>query len=174
MNSTDIYIHPDAEFKITPKLKDHIAIDKGVYCTVRSNIGSYVHISPYVTIIGGGKAEFVAEGVNNIMAGARIICGSDRFDDTGLFGACIPEDLKGTQIIGTVTLKKFSNVGTNAILLPNTLLNEGTLISAGSLFYGESEPWTVYKGIPAKPVKKIDKTKALFNFSILQKKYGYY
>lgn len=174
MSSKDIYIHPDVEFKITPELKDHIAIDKGVYCTVRSKIGSYVHISPYVTIIGVKNAEFIAEGINNIMAGARIICGSDRFDDTGLFGACIPKDLKGTQIIGTIVLKKFSNVGTNAILLPNTILNEGTLIAAGSLFYGESEPWTVYKGNPAKPVKKIDKSSSLKNFNILKEKYGYY
>lgn len=174
MSNKDIFIHKDAEFKYEPELKDHIAIDKGVYCTVRSKIGSYVHISPYVTIIGGKNAEFIAEGLNNIMAGARIICGSDRFDDSGLFGALIPTELKGKQIIGTITLKKFSNIGTNSIILPNSIINEGTLISAGSLFYGESEPWTVYKGNPALPTKKIDKTKALKNFEILKNHYEFY
>ena len=169
-NSKDIFIHKDAEFKIKPILGNHIAIDKGVYCTVKANIGSYTHISPYVTIIGGSKSSFTCEGVNNIMAGARLICGSDRFDDTGLFGALIPEELKGSQIIKPIIMKRFSNIGTNSIILPGSILQEGVLIAAGSLFYGESEPWTVYKGNPAVAVKKIDSRKALINFKALKNK----
>ena len=98
----DVYIHNDVEFKIKPTLGSHIAIDKGVYCTVNSIIGNYTHISPYVTIIGGKLGKFKCEGFNNIMAGARIICGSDRFDESGLFGALIPSELKGKQIIEPV------------------------------------------------------------------------
>lgn len=169
-NSKDIFIHNDAEFKIQPTLGSHIAIDKGVYCTVNANIGSYTHISPYVTIIGGSKSSFSCEGVNNIMAGARLICGSDRFDDSGLFGALIPEKLKGRQIIKPIIMKRFSNIGTNSIILPGSILEEGVLIAAGSLFYGKSEPWTVYKGNPAIAVKKIDSTKAIENFKILLNK----
>lgn len=173
-NSKDIIIHKDAEFKINPILGDHIAIDKGVYCTVNTNIGSFTHISPYVTIIGGSKAYFKCDGVNNIMAGARLICGSDRFDDSGLFGALIPDELKGTQIIKPIVMKRFSNIGTNSIILPGSILEEGVLIAAGSLFYGKSEPWTVYKGNPAKPVKKINPKKILNDFKILKDKYGFY
>ncbi len=166
-NTKDIFIHDDAEFKIKPTLGNHIAIDKGVYCTVNANIGSYTHISPYVTIIGGDRAYFKCEGVNNIMAGARLICGSDRFDDSGLFGALIPKELKGKQVIEPILMKRFSNVGTNSIILPGSILEQGVLITAGSLFYGKSEPWTVYKGNPAIAVKKIDPKKALNNYKIL-------
>ena len=81
----DVFIHKDAEFKIEPILGNHIAIDKGVYSTVKCKIGDYSHISSYVTIIGGKDGYFECAGFNNIMAGARIICGSDRFDDSGLF-----------------------------------------------------------------------------------------
>tara|TARA_R110002074_G_scaffold120997_3_gene255045 strand:- start:78 stop:596 length:519 start_codon:yes stop_codon:yes gene_type:complete len=169
-NSKDIFIHKDAEFKIEPILGNHIAIDKGVYCTVKANIGSYTHIAPYVTIIGGSKGSFICEGVNNIMAGARLICGSDRFDGSGLFGALIPEELKGTQIIKPIVMKRFSNIGTNCIVLPGSIIEEGVLIAAGSLFYGKSEPWTVYKGNPAVSVKKIDPRKAINNFKILENK----
>ena len=87
------------------------------------------------------------------MAGARLICGSDRFDDSGLFGALIPEELKGKQIIEPIVMKRFSNIGTNSIVLPGSIIEEGVLIASGSLFYGKSEPWTVYKGNPAKPIK---------------------
>jgi len=168
-NSKDIFIHKDAEFKIQPTLGNHIAIDKGVYCTVNANIGSYTHISPYVTIIGGSKSSLICEGVNNIMAGARLICGSDRFDDSGLFGTLIPEKLKGRQVIKPIIMRRFSNIGTNSIILPGSILEEGVLIAAGSLFYGKSEPWTVYKGNPAIAVKRIDSTKALGNFKFLEK-----
>lgn len=165
----DIIIDEDATFKVEPTLGDHIAIDRGVYCTVNVSIGDYVHISPYVTIIGGKKSSFVAKGFNNIMAGARIICGSDRFDGSGLFGAMIPEELKGTQIIKPVIMEEFSNVGTNAIILPGSILRRGVLLSAGSLLKGDTQEWGVYKGNPATLVKNIDPTKILNN----AKKLGY-
>ena len=141
----------------------HISIDKGFYCTTQLNIGNYVHISPYVTIIGGKNSEFTAKGFNNIMAGARIICGSDRFDDSGLFGAMIPKQLKGKQIIKPVIMEEFSNIGTNAIVMPGSILRKGVLLCAGSLLIGDTEEWGVYKGNPAILVKKINNKKILEN-----------
>lgn len=165
----DVYIHKDVEFKQPPILGDHIAIDKGVYVTVKSKIGSYTHISPYVTIIGGKSGYFECKGFNNIMSGARIICGSDRFDSSGLFGAMIPQELKGKQIIEPVIMDEFSNVGTNSIVLPGTRLRRGVLVAAGSLIMGDTEEWGVYKGNPAILVKKIDGSKLISN----AKKLGY-
>jgi acetyltransferase-like isoleucine patch superfamily enzyme len=147
----------------------HVAIDKGFYCTTKVSIGDYVHISPYVTIIGGKEGDFKAVGFNNIMAGARIVCGSDRFDDSGLFGAMIPKELKGAQIIKPIIMEEFSNIGTNAIVLPGTTLRRGVLLTAGSLLMGDTEEWGVYKGNPAVLVKKIDPTKIIEN----AKKLGY-
>lgn len=165
----DVLLHNDVEFKIQPTLGNHIAIDKGVYCTVNATIRDYVHIGPYVTIIGGKKSSFTAKGFNNIMAGARIICGSDRFDGSGLFGAMIPDELKGTQIIEPVIMEEFSNIGTNAIVLPGSILRKGVLLSAGSLLMGDTEEWGVYKGNPAVLVKKIDPTIILNNANKLKK-----
>jgi acetyltransferase-like isoleucine patch superfamily enzyme len=159
----DVIIHKDAEFKIDPILGDHIAIDKGVYTTVNVKIGDYTHVSPYVTIIGGKNAFFECRGFNNIMAGARIICGSDRFDDSGLFGDLIPKHLKGKQIIEPVIMEEFSNIGTNAIVLPGSTLRKGVLLAAGSLLIGNTEEWGVYKGNPAVLVKKINGNKIIEN-----------
>jgi len=95
------------------------------------------------------------------MAGARIVCGSDRFDGSGLFGAMIPSELKGKQIIEPVIMEEFSNIGTNAIVLPGSTLRKGVLLSAGSLLIGDTEEWGVYKGNPAVLVKKVNKTETL-------------
>jgi acetyltransferase-like isoleucine patch superfamily enzyme len=109
------------------------------------------------------------KGFNNIMAGARIICGSDRFDDSGLFGSMIPKDLKGKQVVSPIIMEEFSNVGSNAIVLPGSILRKGVLLTAGSLLMGDTEEWGVYKGNPAVLVKKIDGTKIINN----AKKLGY-
>jgi len=149
-------------------LGKHISIDKGAYFSTNIFIkGSYVHISPYVTIIGGSKSSFTCNGFNNIMAGARIVCGSDRFDDSGLFGAMIPKNLKGKQIIKPVIMEEFSNIGTNAIVMPGSILRKGVLLTAGSLLIGDTEEWGVYKGNPAVLVKKICGDKIIKNAKLL-------
>ena len=166
----DVFVDDDVTAKQTLEINgSHVAIDKGVYCSTNVTIESYVHISPYVTIIGGRDGKFIAKGFNNIMAGARIVCGSDRFDGSGLFGAMIPKELKGTQIIEPVIMEEFSNIGTNAIVLPGSILRKGVLLTAGSLLMGDTEEWGVYKGNPAILVKKIDGTKIIKN----AKKLGY-
>jgi dTDP-4-amino-4,6-dideoxy-D-glucose acyltransferase len=165
----DVVIDRDVVIKIKNKciLGNHIAIDKGFYCTTVIKVGCYTHISPYVTIIGGKSGLFIAEGVNNIMTGARIICGSDRFDGSGLPGSMIPDELKGKQIIKPVIMEKFSNIGTNAIVLPGSILRKGVLLCAGSLLMGDTEEWGVYKGNPARLVKKIKKDKIIENYQKL-------
>jgi acetyltransferase-like isoleucine patch superfamily enzyme len=171
IDKKNILIDTDTVFKSSLSiLGSNIAIDKGVYCTVNLEMGSYTHIGPYVTIIGGKNSYLTCKGFNNIMAGARIVCASDRFDDSGLFGAMIPSEYKGTQINKPVMMEEFSNIGTNAIVLPGSILRKGVLLSAGSLLIGDTEEWGVYKGNPAVLVKKINSSKILSN----AKKLGYH
>lgn len=159
----DVFIGDSVTFKRSElvSIGNHVAIDFGFYCTTALEIGDYVHISPYVTCIGGKEGKFIAKGFNNIMAGARLVCGSDRFDDSGLFGALIPKELKGKQIIAPIVMEEFSNIGTNAIVLPGSTLREGVLLTAGSLLMGDTVSWGVYKGNPAKLVKRLNGKKII-------------
>ncbi|HML88197.1 MAG TPA: hypothetical protein PKA28_07065 [Methylomusa anaerophila] len=147
----------------------NIAIDWGFYCTTQVTLGDYIHICPYVTCIGGKDGVLRCAGFNNIAAGARIICASERFDDSGIFGSMIPTEYRGRLITEPVILEPFSNVATSAVLLPGSHLAMGVLITIGSVIRGKTEPWTVYSGNPAKPVKKIDGRKIIEN----AKKMGY-
>ena len=150
------FVRPHVAF-----IGNHVAIDWGFYCTTWLVIADYVHIGPNVSCVGGNNNSFVARGFNNVMAGARIVCASDRFDDSGLFGAMIPKEFKGSQVRGGVFMEVLSNIGTNAIVLPGSRLRKGVLLTAGSLLMGDTEEWGVYKGNPAVLVKKIDGTKAI-------------
>lgn len=167
---TDVVIDADAVFKNSQSVVvgSHVAIDKGFYCTTSINIGDYVHIGPYVTCVGGKDAHCQISGYNNIMAGSRLICASDRFDDSGLFGAMIPKAFKGKQINKPIILEPLSNIGTNAIVLPGSHLRIGVLLCAGSLLMGDTVEWGVYKGNPAKLVKIVDSKKALKYFNELK------
>jgi len=160
---SDVFI--DKNVNITkPELVNignHVAIDYGFHCTTQLDIGDYSHIGPHVSCIGGKDGLLITKGFNNIMAGVRLVCGSDRFDDSGLFGCLIPDELKGKQIIKPIIMEEFSNVGTNSIVMPGSILRKGVLLTAGSLLIGDTEEWGVYKGNPAVLVKKIDGSKII-------------
>ena len=67
-------------------------------------------------------------------------------------------------------MEEFSNIGTNAIVMPNSIIRKGVLLTAGSLLIGDTEEWGVYKGNPAVLVKKINGSKIIEK----AKKLGYY
>ncbi|MDC4205848.1 MAG: hypothetical protein MPW14_00045 [Candidatus Manganitrophus sp.] len=72
----------------------HCAIDSGFYCTVKAEIGDYVHIAPYVTVIDGALGFLKMDHFSGIAAGSRIICASDDCRGEGLVGPTIPEKYK--------------------------------------------------------------------------------
>ena len=159
----DVVISPNAEIRRPNlvRIGNHVAIDTACITTA-AEIGDYVHIGPYVTIIGGAKGHFTMRHFTNLAAGCRIICVSDRHLGDGLIGpATIPEKYKDALLIGPVTLQNFANVGTNAVIMPGVTLAEGTVIGACSLVTKSTEPWTIYTGIPAKPRKSRPREKML-------------
>ena len=136
------------------RIGNHVSIDTGTYITTAAEIGDYVHIGPYVTVIGGQQARLVMGNFTNLAAGCRVICGSDRFQGEGLIGpASLPAEFKDRMKLAPVILEHFANVGTNAVLMPGVTLRQGSVVGACSLVLESTEPWTIYAGIPAKPIK---------------------
>ena len=140
---------------------NHVAIDSGFYCTVGAEIGDYVHIGPCITVIGGEKGLLRMGNFTTIGAGSRIICGSDEFRGEGLVGYNIPEQYRDRLVIAPVTFNSFVNVGSNVVVLPGVTLGEGSVIGSCSLVTGNTEPWTVYFGTPARGVKQRKREKMI-------------
>jgi acetyltransferase-like isoleucine patch superfamily enzyme len=150
----DVFISHNVEIR-RPHLIDlgsHIAIDTGFYCTVGARIGDYIHIGPYVTVIGGAKGVLEMESFNTIGAGSRVLCASDGFLGDGLVGMSPPE-YRDNVIFAPVILKMFASIGTNVVIHPGVTLAEGSVVGSCSLVTKDTEPWTIYYGIPAHPVK---------------------
>ena len=52
-------------------------------------------------------------------------------------------------------------VGANSVILPGVTLGEGAIVCANTLVTKDCDPWTVYVGTPARPIKPRPKEKIL-------------
>jgi acetyltransferase-like isoleucine patch superfamily enzyme len=51
-------------------------------------------------------------------------------------------------------MQEYTIVATGAIVLPGVTLAEGSVVGALSLIGRSTQPWTMYVGVPAKPLKE--------------------
>jgi acetyltransferase-like isoleucine patch superfamily enzyme len=167
----NVFISPGAEIR-RPQLVsigNHVAIDTGVYITTQASIGDYTHISPYATVIGGQKSEFVLEHFATIAAGSRIIAGSDSFSGEGFTSVTVPDEFRDKVTYSTVKICRYAGIATNVVILPGITIAEGSVVAACSLVTKDTEPWTIYMGTPARPVK-MRKKEVMLNYA---KRLGY-
>ena len=139
----DFYINSDTTIKTKDStiIGDHVAIDKGFYCTTELEIGDYVHISVYCTVIGGKKGKFIMKDFTGLSAGCRIVCCGDNYLSGHLMNPTVPAKFRNIKN-DKVVMERFSCLGTNCVVGANSLVTQST------------EPWMVYVGTPAKPIKK--------------------
>lgn len=132
----------------------HVAIDDFVVITTRAEIGSYVHISSHVSIIGGQDAYFKAGNFCTISAGCRIICCGDSFSGDGLVSVTIPPPYRDRLINKPVTMQDFSSLASNVVVVPGVTIGEGAVVGAGSYVSHDIPAWQIWWGTPAKFIVK--------------------
>ena len=145
-----------------------MAIDTGFYCTTRPDIGDYVHIGPYVTIIGGAQGVFRMKGLNTVGAGSRLLCATDEFRGAGLPGIT-PRDYRDKVRFEPVIFEMLASIGTNVVVHPGVTLAEGSVVGSCSLVDKSTVPWTIYVGVPARPLRPRRKDK----LTAIVRKLGY-
>src|SRR5262249_1900389 len=112
----------------------------------------------HASITGGGKC--VISDFCGISSGARIITGTDDFLGGGLTGPTIPGHLRILKR-GFVTIESHVVIGANAVVLPGHVIREGATVGAGSVVTRDLEPWTVYAGVPARPLRQRDRASVI-------------
>lgn len=153
------------------EIGSHNAIDNGVTISTELIMGDYIHIAPFVVVIGGEKSKLILEDFSFIASGTKIVCGSEDYSGEGLVGPTIPEEYRKINY-NTVKFEKFAGCGVNCSIMPGVTLSEGSILGANSLLTKDTEPWTIYVGSPAKPIKKrkketiIDFSKKIKNYEI--------
>jgi acetyltransferase-like isoleucine patch superfamily enzyme len=158
----DVFVSANVEIRRPHlvRLGSHIAIDTGFYCTTAATLGDYIHIGPCVTVIGGAPALLRMAGFNTIGAGSRLLCASDQFMGAGLAGLA-PARFRDVVRVEPIIFEAFASIGTNAVIHPGVTLREGCVVGSCALVTRSTEPWTIYRGIPARPWKTRPKDKMI-------------
>jgi galactoside O-acetyltransferase len=153
----DLYLDTTSRIKHPEFIEvgNHVAIDMGVYLSTSAIIRDYVHIAPYACIIGGSDSMLIMDHFSGISAGSKILCGSDDFTQ-GMMNPQVPIKYRFPKI-SKVHFKAFSCIGVNSVVMPGVTLAEGSVVGSNSVVTKDTEPWTIYVGNPAKPVKIRDK-----------------
>jgi len=146
-------------------MRDHIAIDAWTYISTTLVMGSYIHIAPSVTILGGGSSLLKMGNFTNIGSGGRIVCATDDFEQ-GLISPVVPIEYR-TVINKPIVFEDYATLGVNCSVLPGVTLAEGCIVGAGSVVTRDTEPWMIYAGIPAKPIKARNKERIISSSKIL-------
>lgn len=158
----DVFINETALIK-RPHICDigsHNAIDNGVTISTELIMGDYIHIAPYVVVVGGEQSKLILEDFSFVAAGTKIVCGGEDYTGGGLVGPTIPKELRVINY-STVKFEKYAGCGVNCSIMPGVTLAEGSILGANSLLTKDTEPWTIYIGSPAKPIKVRDKEKII-------------
>jgi len=127
------------------------------FCILSGNItiGNYVHISAYCALYG--SMGIVIGDFSGLSPRTTIFSATDDFSGDFLIGPMI--DKNYTNVTGgTVLIEKYTQIGSNSIILPNVKIGEGVAVGALSLITRSLAPWCIYAGIPAKYIKKRKKT----------------
>ncbi|MEP0773316.1 MAG: acyltransferase [Acidobacteriota bacterium] len=113
-------------------------------------IGDFVHIACHTSVTGGGA--FVMEDFAGLSGGVRIYTGNEDYTGGSLTNPTVPAPFR-QPIRSWVILRRHAIVGANAVILPGVEIGEGAVVGANALVRSSCEPWTIYVGSPAQPVK---------------------
>lgn len=135
------------------EIGDHVRIDD--FCILSAGtggikIGSYIHVAAYTSLIG--KETITLADFVNLSSRVSIYSSSDDYSGEFMTNPMVPATLTNVDH-RSVTLGAHCIVGSGSVILPGVTLGEGCAIGALSLVRDACEPFMIYAGVPAKPIK---------------------
>lgn len=140
---------------------DNVRIDD--FCVISAGeggiqIGNYVHIAIYCSLIGDGK--IILEDFSGLSSRVSIYSSSEDYGGEFLTNPMVDREYK-KLIIGDVKLGKHVVVGSGSIILPNIHIGNCSSVGAMSLVNKNVEEYKIVAGIPARVIK--NRSKQLVN-----------
>ena len=123
------------------------------FCMLSGNItlGNYIHISAYSALYG--KYGIEMEDYTGLSPRCTVFSATDDFSGEFMISPMVPNELTNVEG-GKVLLQRFAQIGANAVVLPNVVIAEGSVVGAMSLVKSSTRKWGIYGGIPIKFIKK--------------------
>jgi galactoside O-acetyltransferase len=172
----DVRIYPESKIINAQNVRigNHVIIDDFVFIDGGKGIvlGDYIHIGSHTIIVGGG--ELIMEDFAGLSGGVKVYTGGENYSGEWLTNPTVPEPYR-QPYRAKIVMHKHSLIGSGCVVLagPDGLtIGEGASVGAVSLIKHDLEPWTVYAGIPARPIKKRDRVRMLELERLLREKLG--
>lgn len=134
---------------------DNVRIDDHtvILANATVEIGSYVHISPFCYLQGGGGirlADFVG-----LASHCTIMTNGSDLSGKVLTNPMPPKELIGADV-GPVEMDRHSFLCAGVSVGPRTEIGEGSVLAAHAFAKGKFGSWGFYGGCPAKFIKPRD------------------
>lgn len=114
-------------------------------------IGKYVHIACYSSLIGKGK--IVMKDYSGVSSRVSVYSSSDNYDGEYMTNPCLPDTLTNTTH-KDVIIGKHVVIGSNSVILPGVILTDGCSVGAMSLVNKSVDGPYIMAGIPIKKIKE--------------------
>ena len=139
-------------------------VDDYCYFSTRVRIGFCSHVANGCSVGGGPDRQFSLGDFSSLSAGVKVWCTSNDFANDVI--AIVPSgvgDVGENPVTGDVTFGDFTGAGTNAVIMPDNVVPEGT--SIGALSYVPPrfafEPWSIYAGVPIRRIGARNRSRVL-------------
>lgn len=134
---------------------DNSRIDDFCVLSGKITIGQNVHIAVFCNLAGGTEGIEMHD-FSGLAYGVNVFSQSDDYTGQSLTNPTIPEEFKNVYR-KKVVIEKHVIVGTQSLIFPGVTLQVGGAVGAMALVNKTTEPWMIYAGVPAKPVKERSK-----------------
>ena len=143
------------------KIGNNVRIDD--FCVLSAGIGgieigSYIHIAVYSSLIGAGK--IVLNDFCNISSKVAIYSSNDDYSGDFMTNPMVPSQYTNVTSL-EVIIGKHVIVGSGSVILPGVILETGVAVGALSLVNKNCTEFGVYIGSPVKRIK--ERRKELLN-----------
>ncbi|WP_101048455.1 acyltransferase [Macromonas nakdongensis] len=133
-------------------LGNHVRIDD--FCILSAGIdgieiGDYVHIAVYSSIIGHGRVHL--DHYSNISSRVSIYSSNDDYSGFAMTNPMVPSKFTNVKH-APVYIGKHVIIGSGSIILPGVKILEGAAIGALSLIKKDCDQFCMYAGNPAKKI----------------------
>lgn len=113
-------------------------------------IGSYIHIAVYSSLIGAGKIAL--HDFSNVSSRVAIYSSNDDYSGIWMTNPMVPKEYTNVTH-ADVVVGRHVIIGAGSILLPGVTLEEGVAVGALSLVSKSCVRFGVYSGVPARRIK---------------------
>lgn len=145
------------------KIGEGSIIDDFCYFSTRIQIGRWCHIASGCSIAGGREHTFTVGDLSSLSSGVKVWCSSNDFVRDLVIVGVEGIDIGDRPTAGDVRFGAYTGIGSNSVVMPDNDIPEGVAIGALSYVPSRSrlEPWTVYAGIPIRPIRARDRDRVM-------------